>query len=179
MKNFLVVTITCPDRPGIVENLTDVVVAHGGNWEESRMARLGGDFAGIVMVGVSPERTDELAAALNALANDDMTVTVKRTSPAAPAAHQEHTTCLLRLEGADHEGIVHEVAAYLAEQGVNVEAMETEIVAAPMSAAPLFHMEAQLDVPPSLTISQLRENLRGIGEELGVGIEVTNTAGEP
>ncbi len=27
MKSFLVVTITCPDRPGIVERVTDVVVA--------------------------------------------------------------------------------------------------------------------------------------------------------
>ena len=54
MKSFLVVTITCPDRPAIVERVTDMVVAHGGNWEESRLARLGGDFAGIVMVSVPP-----------------------------------------------------------------------------------------------------------------------------
>ena len=60
MKSFLVVTITCPDRPGIVERVTDVVVAHGGNWEESRLARLGGDFAGIAMVSVPSERADEL-----------------------------------------------------------------------------------------------------------------------
>lgn len=178
MKSFLVVTITCPDRPGIVECVTDVVVAHGGNWEESRLARLGGDFAGIVMVSVPPERAGELSTALASLTNDEMTVAVKATSPGAPTKREGHMLCLLRLEGADHEGIVHDVSAYLARQGINVEAMDTQIVAAPMSATPLFHMDAQLDVPPSLTIDELRENLLQIGDQLGVGIEVT-PAGEP
>ena len=34
MMSFLVVTITCFDRPGIIERVTDVVVTHGGNWED-------------------------------------------------------------------------------------------------------------------------------------------------
>mgnify|MGYP002625532764 CR=1 FL=1 len=172
MRSFLVVTITCPDRPGIVESVTDVVASHVGNGEQSRLARLGGDFAGIVMVSVPPERVDELTMALAELTNGEMTVAVKSTSPSVPAASEGHTTCLLRLEGADHEGIVHDVSASLAEHGVNVEAMETEIVAAPMSVTPLFHMEAHLDLPPSLTIDELRESLLSISEQLGVVIKI-------
>ncbi len=172
MKSYLVVTITCPDRPGIVELVTDVVAAHAGNWEESRLARLGGDFAGILMVSVPPERTDELTKALTSLANDEMTVAVKNTTPSAPSAPGGHVLCSLRLEGADHVGIVHDVSAFLAKQNINVEAMETEVVAAPMSAAPLFHMNAQLDVPPSVTLDELREHLQVIADQLGVDIEV-------
>jgi glycine cleavage system regulatory protein len=173
MKSFLVVTITCPDRPGIVERVTDVVVAHGGNWEESRLARLGGDFAGIAMVSVPSERSDELTSALTSLADDEITIAVKNTSPGTPTKRAGHALCLLRLEGADHEGIVHDLSAYLAKEGINVETMETEVVAAPMSATPLFHMEAYLDLPPSMTIDKLRENLLLIGDQLGVDIEVT------
>jgi glycine cleavage system regulatory protein len=179
MKCFLVVTITCPNRPGIVEHVTDVVVAHGGNWEESRLARLGGDFAGIVMVSVPPERVDELTTALASLANEEMTVAVKGTSPSAPARREGHMLCVLRLDGADHEGIVHDVSAYLAKHGINVESMETELVAAPMSATPLFHMEAQLDVPPTLTVDELRENLLIVGDQLGVDIEVAPAQERP
>ncbi|MCA9123851.1 MAG: glycine cleavage system protein R [Planctomycetaceae bacterium] len=175
MKSFLLVTITCPDRPGIVERVTDVVVAHGGNWEESRFARLGGDFAGIVMISVAADRAEKLTAALSLLATDKITVAVKRTSPNVQAASKEHTLCVLRLKGADHEGIVHDVAAYLAKHNINVESMETELVAAPMSAAPLFQMEAQLELPVSLTIEDLRENLQLIGDQLGVDIEVAPT----
>jgi glycine cleavage system transcriptional repressor len=179
MKSFLVVTITCPDRSGIVERVTDVVVANGGNWEESRLARLGGDFAGIVMVSAPPERVDELTTALASLANDEMTVAIKGASPSAPAGHEGHMLCVLRLEGADHEGIVHDVTAFLAKQGINVESMETELEAAPMSASPLFHMEAQIDVPPSLTVDELREHLQRIGDQLGVDIEVAPARERP
>ncbi|MCA9247272.1 MAG: hypothetical protein KDA42_09165 [Planctomycetales bacterium] len=171
MRDFLLVTITCPDRPGIVERVTDVVVARGGNWEESRLARLGGDFAGIVMVSAPDERADELAAALVALTDDEITVTLKRTS-SAPAVRHGHTFCRLRLEGADHEGIVHDVSAYLAEQAINVETLETEVVAAPMSAVPLFQMQARLDLPASIDLEQLRENLRHLADQLGVDIQI-------
>jgi glycine cleavage system regulatory protein len=173
MKCFLVVTVTCPDVPGIVERLTAAVVAQGGNWEESRLARLGGDFAGIVMVSVPSDRAEALQAALVALSSDDMTVAVKRTSPKGASASAGHVLCWIRLEGADHEGIVHDVSAYLARQGVNVESMETEVVAAPMSATPLFYMEAQLDLPPALTIDELRKNLAAIADQLGVDIQVS------
>ena len=172
MKKFLVVTITCADRPGIVKRITDVVVAHGGNWEESRLARLGGDFAGIAMVSVPAERAAELTTALAALANDEMTIAVKDTSPIAADERTGYMLCTLRLEGADHEGIVHDVSAYLAKQGINVETMETGVVSAPMTATPLFHMEAQLEVPSLLTIDELRENLLLIAAQLGVSIDV-------
>jgi glycine cleavage system regulatory protein len=172
MKAYLIVTVTCPDRPGIVERLTDVLVAHAGNWEESRMARLGGDFAGIVKISVPDDKAEALAAALRALADDQMTVAVKVTQPAAPEPLAGYALCDLRLSGADHEGIVHTVAAYLASHGVNVEAMETEVVPAPVSASPLFQMQAQIKVPPQLPLAELNANLDRIGEELGVDLAV-------
>ena len=39
-------TIIGPDRTGLVESVARVVAEHGGNWLESRMSRLGGEFAG-------------------------------------------------------------------------------------------------------------------------------------
>jgi glycine cleavage system regulatory protein len=44
-KVYLVVTAVGQDRRGTVKMITDVVVTHFANIEESRMARLGGEFA--------------------------------------------------------------------------------------------------------------------------------------
>ena len=173
MTNCLVVTVTCPDHPGIVERLTDVVAEHSANWEESRMARLGGDFAGIVKIRVSPENTEALATALQTLADEELSIAVKVTQPAAGTVIQGATLCDLSLSGADHEGIVHAVAAYLAERGVNVEAMDTEVVAAPISGSPLFQMQAQIQVPPELELAELQANLEDLGQQLGFDIEVS------
>ena len=172
MKTHLMVTLTCPDRPGIVEQITAVTQRFSANWEDSRMARLGGDFAGIVEISVSPDQAEALADALRALADDQLTVLVKVTQPVTPDAQQGYAFFDLRLTGADHEGIVHTVSAYLARQGINVESMETEVNRAPMSATPLFQMQAQIKAPPGASLSELIANLQRIGDELGVDIEV-------
>jgi glycine cleavage system regulatory protein len=172
MKTLLVVTITCPDRPGIVEQITQIVVRYSANWEDSRMARLGGDFAGIVMISVALEDADALKHALLDLSNEETTVAVKATRADDPAVRTPHSLYELHLAGADHEGIVHKVSAFLAAQGINVESMETKVVRAPMSAAPLFCMDAVIKVPPDLPLSELDSSLQQIGESLGVDIDI-------
>lgn len=172
MKTHLMVTITCPDRPGIVEQITAVTQRFSANWEDSRMSRLGGDFAGIVEVSVAPDQAEALADALRALADDQMTVVVKATQPASPESDEGHAFYDLSLSGADHEGIVHTISGYLAGQGVNVESMETELHRAPISATPLFQMRAQLKAPPGVSLAELSGNLQNIGDELGVDIEI-------
>lgn len=176
MRSHLIVTITCPDRPGIVERITEALVGHSANWEESRFARLGGDFAGIVRLSVPRENAAALTAALTAMADNDLAVLVKQGQAPAALEWQSHRLCGLRLSGADHEGIVHKVAAYLASRHINVDTMETEVVCAPMSAAPLFQMVARIQVPPGLPLDDLTADLQQIGDELGVDIEISPEA---
>ncbi len=174
MKNYLVVTVTCPDRPGVVERITSTLVGFAANWEESRMARLGGEFAGIVKISVPEGNTESLIQALQALNGEQMTVVVKTTDVACPESPPGFALLELHLTGADHEGIVHKVAAYLVDHGINVETMETEVVRAPISAAPLFQMDALIRVPSDLAVEPFKEDLTRIGDELGVDIELTS-----
>ena len=50
METVLVLTISGRDRSGLVEQLADVIAAHGGNWEHCRMAHLAGRFVGLLEV---------------------------------------------------------------------------------------------------------------------------------
>src|SRR6476660_8547583 len=79
MRTSLVLTVIGADRPGIVEQLSDQVLAAGANWEESRMARLAGKFAGLLRVGVDTDRADRLAAGLRSLSSTDLTIVVERS----------------------------------------------------------------------------------------------------
>ena len=45
MRKNIVFTLTGSDKIGIVEEVTKVFLDHNGNVETSRMARLGGEFA--------------------------------------------------------------------------------------------------------------------------------------
>lgn len=56
MSESLVITMVAADRPGLVESVAACVADHGGNWVESRMARLAGHFAGVARVTVTAAR---------------------------------------------------------------------------------------------------------------------------
>lgn len=167
MRAALVLTVIGPDRPGLVETLATTVAAHGGNWQHSRMARLGGQFAGIVEVSVKPDQSGSLRTALAELGASGLRVTCD-DAIAAPEVH----TRAFRLEvvGSDREGIVRDIARALSGRGVNVEELDTGRESAPMSGELLFHAHALLHVPESVDVSQLRKSLEAIGDDLMVDV---------
>jgi glycine cleavage system regulatory protein len=175
MRNTLVLTILAPDRTGLVELLAERIAAAGGNWEESRMARLAGQFAGILLVTCDAGRCDELAAAVRALDTAGLQVTA-RVSPDAAAGDAgdprgtRGTRLRLGLTGGDRPGIVRDVSRVLAERGVNVEELESEVTSAPMSGEPLFTARARLHVPPGVAITDLRAGLEALAGGLMVDL---------
>jgi glycine cleavage system regulatory protein len=168
MRDTLVLTVIGADRTGLVESLAKPIAAAGGNWEESRMARLAGQFAGILLVTVEQSRTDELVAGLRGLEVVGLQVTVRPTTGAAhpPAAMPIH----LELTGQDRPGIVRDVSRVLAERGVNVEELESEVASAPMSGERMFTARARLLVPPGLELADLRARLEALASELMVDL---------
>lgn len=69
-------TVIGADRSGLVEMVAARVADHGGNWLESRMCRLGGQFAGILRVEVPCARRDDLVNALRTLEVDGLRVII-------------------------------------------------------------------------------------------------------
>ena len=133
MQESFVLTFTGADRVGIVESLTGLVFDRGGNVETSRMARLGGEFAVLMLVSLPPEHVDSLKSDLETLASQGHKVTLTPTQPSSALSHPQGTTYHIEVEGADHEGIVHSVSRYLSERGINIESLDTEVSLAPMS----------------------------------------------
>ena len=167
MRTALVLTIIGDDKPGIVEQLSDRVLATGANWEESRMARLAGKFAGLLRVSVDDDRADALAAALRQLDTGGLKVVVERSGE--PAAGPSR---MIRLEvlGHDHPGIVRDIARVLAQHQVNIEDLETDVSSAPMSGDMLFRARASLSVPATVTLERLRGILEALAGEIMVDV---------
>jgi glycine cleavage system regulatory protein len=167
MRTSLVLTVIGDDRPGLVEQLSGPVVESGANWEESRMARLAGKFAGLLRVSVDADRADALASRLSSLGAGGLTVVVERSTESAPPAAR---TVRLEMIGNDRAGIVRDISHALAGQQVNIDELETDVVTAPMSGDALFQARASLRVPQSVTIDQLRGVLEALADELMVDL---------
>ncbi|HEY5540387.1 MAG TPA: ACT domain-containing protein [Coriobacteriia bacterium] len=173
MRTNVVFTLTGPDRIGIVEEVTRVLFELGGNVETSRMARLGGEFAILMLVAMPEERRSGLEAAFAPLVAQGYKVTVGQTEASRAAEHIGWLPYQVEVTGADHEGIVHEVAAGLSRLGINIESAETCTTAAPVSGTPLFTMTAQVVVPPGVAATDWVAALSAAADESNVDIEVT------
>ena len=167
MPTSLVLTVIGKDRPGLVESLSQTVADHEGNWLESRMSHLAGQFAGILRASVPDAKAEALAEALEALSAEGLRVVVERS-------HDDDTSELpllsLELVGADRPGIIREVSQALARAGINVEELATECTSAPMSGETLFHATAKLRVPTGSDVEALREELERLANDLMVDL---------
>ena len=168
MQTPLVMTIIGPDRPGLVELVAGIVADHGGNWLESQMARLGGQFAGILRIQAPAEREAALTRALQSLESEGLTVVVHADQPGAPALAQ--SSAVLEITGQDRPGIIREISRTLAAFGVNVEELHSECVSAPMSGEALFKAAAKLRLPADRDVAELRKALERIASDLLVDI---------
>lgn len=168
----LVLTVIGDDRPGLVDALSGVISEHGGNWDTSRMARLAGKFAGIVMVTVPDAEADALVTDLEPLeAQGVLHVTVERAEPIETEAAAVSAT--MEIFGLDHPGIIHEVSQALAERGVSINELETETRDAPMAGGTVFEARAALRIPVDVLQPELEETLRRLADSLAVDIELT------
>jgi len=165
----LVVTVIGKDRPGLVELVSAVVEEHGGDWVESRMSRLAGEFAGILRVSVPAAQADTLSKALEGLRSEGLRVAVER---GVEETVEEGHLIVLELIGSDRPGIVHKISEALAARGVNVEELNTECDGAPWSGDTLFKAMARLRAPRALDLDQLRESLEAIAGDLMVDISI-------
>lgn len=170
MTISIVFTFVGADKPGLVETLSNTVSEHHGNWLESRMSQLAGNFAGIARINVSSDKAEALRDALNRASSDELTITIQEESH-----HQSDSTrrtVTLSLMGNDRPGIVKELSSALASLHVNVMEMNTNVTSAPMSADPLFEATASIQIPASVDILDLSDRLDDIGNQLDVIINL-------
>ena len=177
MRRSLVLTLLGPDRPGLVEAMAALIARHGGNWLESRMASLAGEFAGILRVEVDDAEAPALESALRSLeADQGLAILVKSGRDVEPQAGR---LLSLELVGTDRPGIVREISQALAAKGVNVEELETECTSAPMTGETLFRARALLRLPGDAAEEDLLASVESIAEDLMVDVTLEPAATAP
>lgn len=169
MKTSLILTLIGPDRPGLVSAVASCAAAAGANWLDSRMAQLAGQFAGLVHLEVDPDTVDDLEAALHELEGKGLRITIERGREVAVAALHP---VQLDLVGHDHLGIVQDIATVLARHDVTIESLETSCEPASMSGEPLFRARAELGVPASTDLHELKDALEALANALMVDLDL-------
>ena len=162
----LLLTYVGEDRPGIVQELSALVSAHGGNWLESKMSRMGGRFAGIALVEISTPHVEGLRSEITQIPG----LSVYLEESGVPQTDSDTLAYQLNIVGLDRTGILQEVTTEMSRQSINVIDLETSVRAAPMSGDKMFFADAQVLVPSDVDLSDLHGRLDLVANELGIDI---------
>lgn len=169
MRKSMVLSVLGHDSPGLVEKLSKLIVAHQGQWVESRMASLAGQFAGILRVDIPSENVADFQKTLNQSDSLGLKVIFEECGT---SQSQKHNEVKIELIGQDQPGIVHRISSELAKLNASVDELHTEVVEASMSGELLFKASLNIHIPQQTSTATIREVLEDLANELIVDIEL-------
>lgn len=169
MMQYAILTAIGPDRPGLVDEVSQFIFQRGGNIEDSRMVNLRGQFAIMMLIGGNGQALAKIKAEVNDLSQaTQLRAEVHPAQPLRSPAAASAISYRLTATAIDQAGIVHRISHLLREQNANIESLETHLVAAPITGSPMFEMEMIFSIPPAAPISLLRQYLNQLCDELNI-----------
>lgn len=167
MKTSLIMTVLGPDRKGLVRALAETVAEHGGNWQESRMARMAGQFAGILRVECDLNGADELVQSLQAYEKQGLRIHVvcENASHVVP-----ERVVVIDVVGNDRPGIVRQLASAISHAGGNVEDLSTGLESAAMTGYSLFRARGVVALTGNTSPAAIVKAIEELSDDLSVEI---------
>lgn len=167
MKNYLVVSALGEDRPGLVNELSRVILDCDCGIVDSRMTVLGGEFAILLMVQGNWNTLTKLEMQLKRLEQTlGMTIVTKRTEGRTLAG--DVLPYAVEVVAVNQPGIVHHLASFFANRSINIEDMVTRSYSAPHTGTPMFSVNLAVGIPATTHIAMLREEFLDFCDELNL-----------
>ncbi|MFT5140120.1 MAG: glycine cleavage system regulatory protein, partial [Rhodothermales bacterium] len=160
MNNSIVLTIISEDRPGIVQKVSSTLSKHGGNWTQSSMSTLAGQFAGILLASVPATSADACLADLRDLEDQGIHLTAEICDDAPVTGKTWEYS--LELVGNDQPDIVHTITKLLANHQISVQEFESSVESGSMAGGSIFRAQAKLHVPETIDIGDLETELEAL-----------------
>ena len=142
IKNkWYMVTLIGKDRPSIVSHVTAALYDAGSNLGETSMMRLGGNFSMMMMVEFSG-RTKELQDVLSSV-TESMGLHLHIDHIEAKLHKHKIPDVRISVYGADRAGIVSKVTTVLAEAGLNILDLESDVAGDKEKPLYIMHIEGE------------------------------------
>jgi glycine cleavage system transcriptional repressor len=172
MPNYALLTAIGADRPGIVSSIAGVLLESDCNIEDSQMARLGPDFACMLIIrmpeGMLSEQLEQRLIAPSETLGLRIHLHDLRPEEASES-HVEQPKHLIHVYGADRKGIVHRITKHLADNSVNITNLHTEVI---HHESPLYVMMIEVEIPPFVDAGRLQSQLSTIGKQIEVVVSM-------
>jgi glycine cleavage system transcriptional repressor len=167
MTQLIVLSAIGTDRTGVVQDITKVILACGGNIEESRMTTLGAEFAMLMLVSGNWHTLDRLERELGKLDKDDhLTVAIRKTGERP--LKKDRMPYAVDVISLDQKGIVFSLANFFAARDIEIADVATRSYSAAHTGSPMFAVQMAVNIPASVHIAQLRDEFLELCDRLNL-----------
>jgi glycine cleavage system transcriptional repressor len=170
MKQYMILFLVGRDRPGIVDDVSKVLLTHEANIEDSRGATLGGCFSIMILFSVDADRMPAVRQGFQDLKRMGFEWSLHEATDPAALPRQAELPLNIQVTAMDHPGIVQAVVGILRKYNVNVESMTTRVTQAPYSGAPLFGLELGAQVPADQPMARIKRDLTDLAAEMNLDL---------
>ncbi len=169
--NFILLSISGHDQPGIVRDVSEALLDVNANIEDSSMTALRGRFTMMLIVSLPEDsKLGELKAALADLEQrTGLNVQAQPVTDAEARHAPPEPNHVVTVSGADKPGIVHAVTDCLAGLDISVVDLSTRL-GEREGANPVYIMA--LEVAVGDQVAAMRQQLVEVADRLHVDIEI-------
>ncbi len=173
MTTKLVISALGADRPGIVDELSNIIFEHSLNIEDSRMTVLGGEFAILLLVSGDQSSIDAVQTQVHEIEQAlQMRLLIKATTDSSPI--ENAIPYAVEVAALDHPGIVNNISSFFSERDINIVDLQTESYSAPHTGTPMFALHMTIGISADTNIAQLRDAFMQVCDELNLDAELKN-----
>ncbi|MBT8118307.1 MAG: glycine cleavage system protein R [Gammaproteobacteria bacterium] len=173
MTTKLVISALGADRPGIVDEISNIIYRHSLNIEDSRMTVLGGEFAMLLLVSGEQSSIDAIQTQVNEIEQAlQMRLMIKATNDPAPI--ENAIPYSVEVTSLDHPGIVNNISSFFSQRGINIVNLHTESYSAPHTGTTMFALHMTIGIAADTNIAKLRDAFMQTCEELNLDAEMKN-----
>ncbi|MCK5648522.1 MAG: glycine cleavage system protein R [Gammaproteobacteria bacterium] len=175
-SNQLVISAIGSDRPGIVNELSQLIVQNNGNIDDSRMTVLGGEFAIILLISAPDSNLKTIEQVLNQQAAAlELSIISKQTNSQAlteSASLEKKIPYIVEVLAMDNPGIVYKLADFFSSRNINIQSLQTDRYPAPHTGTLMFAIEMVIAVPQTIIINDLREDFLDLCEDMNLDASI-------
>ncbi|MDJ0624190.1 MAG: ACT domain-containing protein [Desulfocapsaceae bacterium] len=166
MKSVFITTITGPDSPGIIKSLAETTRGIGGEWETSKVMKLGGQFAALMKVLIAEESSSALKEELE----KQFPQLVFKHAEVVSAEVQATKTINLEIDCKDRPGLTKDINNILANLDLVVENMEFNRVHVSSIGETMFNARLALAVAESVNDEAVAEEIESLSDDVRVSV---------
>lgn len=168
MESRFVVSIIAKDDIGITSAIASILADEKVNWLDSKMVRLGGQFAGVILAESDEKDLSSIKNKLDRLSSKGFKIAVSQD--VLDLKEYEKKIGIIEVLGLDKTGIISAITSVLPEYSANIEELDTSIEIAPVSGNTLFKAKIKISVPADIDTLALRTRFEELQGKLMIDI---------